>query len=181
MAEFDDGALVQRALNGDSEAFGDLVDAHGAVIYNLALRMTGNAEDARDLSQSIFVKAWQRLGSFRGESRFFSWLYRIAIHEVLNFRRGRGPAEELDEREPSREPGPAETYERNEEITRVQTALLQLRSEDREIIVLRHFLSLSHVEIGTMLHVPDKTVKSRLHTAVLRLEAELRRLGFGRS
>lgn len=179
MAEFDERALVERSLKGDSGAFGDLVDAHGPVIYNLALRMTGNAEDARDLSQTVFVKAWQRLESFRGESRFFSWLYRIAIHEVLNFRRGRGPAEELDEREPSREPGPAETYEKNEEITRVQTALLQLRDDDRELIVLRHFLSLSHVEIGGLLHVPDKTVKSRLHTAVLRLETELRRMGFG--
>ena len=179
MAEFDERALVERTRNGDRQAFGDLVDAHGPVIYNLALRMTGNPEDARDLSQTTFVKAWQRLESFRGESRFFSWLYRIAIHEVLNFRRGSGRTAELDETEPSREPGPAETYERNEEITGVQTALLQLRDEDREIIVLRHFLALSHVEIGNLLHVPDKTVKSRLHTAVLRLEAVLRRAGFG--
>ena len=179
MAEFDERALVERALKGDREAFGDLVDAHGAVIYNLLLRMTGDAEEARDLSQSTFVKAWQRLGSFRGDSRFFSWVYRIAIHEALNFRRRRGPAEPLDESEPAREPGPAETYERNEEIDGVQTALLELRSEDREIIVLRHFLALSHIEIGGLLHVPDKTVKSRLHTAVLRLEAVLRRAGFG--
>ena len=180
MAEFDERALVERTLQGDRNAFGELVDAHGPVIYNLALRMTGNTEDARDLSQTTFEKAWQGIGSFRGDSRFFSWLYRIAIHVVLNFRRGRGPAEELEESEPSREPGPAETYERNEEINRVQTALLQLRDDDRELIVLRHFLALSHVEIGGLLRVPDKTVKSRLHTAVLRLEAELRRLGFGR-
>lgn len=179
MAEFDERALVERALSGDREAFGDLVDAQGGVIYNLLLRMTGNTEDARDLSQSTFVKAWQRLGSFRGESRFFSWVYRIAIHEALNFRRGRSAADPLDESEPGREPGPAETYERNEEIDGVQTALLQLRSEDREIIVLRHFLALSHEEIGALLHMPGKTVKSRLHTAVLRLEAVLRRAGFG--
>lgn len=179
MAEFDERALLDRALGGDPEAFGELVDAHAPVIYNLILRMTGNPEDARDLSQTVFVKAWEKLSSFHRENRLFSWLYRIAIHETLNFKRGRGPAETLDEREPSAEPGPEERYERNEEIAGVQTALLQLRNEDRELIVLRHFLSMSHVEMSDLLHVPEKTVKSRLHTARLRLEAELRRLGFG--
>lgn len=179
MAEFDESALLNRALQGDAEAFGRLVDAHAGVIFNLALRMTGNAEDARDLSQTVFVKAWEKLGSFRRENRLFSWLYRIAIHETLNFKRGRGPADPLDERHPDGTPGPAERYEREEEIAGVQMALQQLRSDDRELIVLRHFLSLSHVEMGELLHVPEKTVKSRLHTARLRLETALRRQGFG--
>ncbi len=179
MAEFDEAALVERARGGDSEAFGDLVDAHAGVIYNLLLRMTGNIEDARDLSQTVFVKAWGRLSSFKGGGRLFSWLYRIAIHEALNFRRGRGPDAPISEREPSRAPGPEERLEREEEIAGVQQALMELRHEDREILVLRHFLALSHREVGNLLHVPEKTVKSRLHTARLRLEVELRRLGFG--
>jgi RNA polymerase sigma-70 factor (ECF subfamily) len=179
MAESDERALLDRALEGDSEAFGELVDRHGPVIYNLVLRMTGNAEDARDLSQTVFVKAWDRLSTFDRGNRLFSWLYRIAMNEALNFRRGQHPTSELSELEPSREPGPEQCFERQEEIARVQRALLELRSDDREVIVLRHFLRLSHHDMSGVLHVPEKTVKSRLHTARLRLETELRRLGFG--
>lgn len=179
MAEIDERTLLERALGGDSEAFGDLVDAHGPVIYNLVLRMTGNTEDARDLTQTVFVKAWDRLATFDRGKRLFSWLYRIALNEALNFRRGRKPTAELSEREQSREPGPEERFEREEENERVQRALTELRSTDREVIVLRHFLRLSHHDMSGVLHVPEKTVKSRLHTARLRLEVELRRLGFG--
>ena len=179
MAEIDERALLDRALGGDSEAFGELVDVHGPVIYNLVLRMTGNIEDARDLAQIVFVKAWDRLATFDRGNRLFSWLYRIALNEALNFRRSRNPSAELSERQPSAEPGPEERFEREEENARVQRALMELRSGDREVIVLRHFLSLSHHDMSGVLHVPEKTVKSRLHTARQRLEAELRRLGFG--
>lgn len=179
MAEIDERTLLDRALAGDSSAFGDLVDTHGPAIYNLVLRMTGNREDARDLTQIVFVKAWDRLSTFERGNRLFSWLYRIALNEALNFRRGRNPTAELSGREPSREPGPEESFERHEENARVQRALMELRSGDREVIVLRHFLCLSHHDMSGLLHVPEKTVKSRLHTARLRLEAELRRLGFG--
>ncbi|HTO91325.1 MAG TPA: sigma-70 family RNA polymerase sigma factor [Candidatus Sulfotelmatobacter sp.] len=177
MTELDEIALVTRALNGDEEAFGDLVDAYGRVIYNLALRMVGDPEDARDLSQIAFVKAWEKLSTFDRQHRFFSWLYRIALNECLNFRKRRRVHEPLDVAMPSHQAGPEASYERSEESERVQVAMMRLRAEDREVLVLRHFLRLSHREMSEMMHVPEKTVKSRLHTARVRLEGQLRAQG----
>jgi RNA polymerase sigma-70 factor (ECF subfamily) len=143
--------------------------------------MVGNAEDARDLAQNVFFKAWARLETFDRNHRFFSWIYRIALNEALNHRRGRRPAEDLNENLRSGLPGPAEGYEAKDEAGRVGLAMARLQNKDRELIVRRHFIRLSHQEMGDVLHVPEKTVKSRLHTARGRLEAELRRQGFGES
>lgn len=179
MTGIDEQALIQRALRGDSEAFGDLAQHYGRPVYNLALRMVGNAEDARDVTQTAFLKAWEKLGSFDQRSRFFSWLYRIALNESLNHRRRRRSTEPVDEEMPGTAPGPEQHFERRRETEMVQGALLQLNPGDREVLVFRHFLGLSHSEIGEVLQVPDKTVKSRLHTALMRLEVELRRRGAG--
>jgi RNA polymerase sigma-70 factor (ECF subfamily) len=141
--------------------------------------MLGNREDARDVAQVSFLKAWEKLSTFDSRGHFFSWIYRIAINESLNHRGRRRAFESLDPGMPSDEPGPEETAERNEATRRVQAALLELRPDDRQVLVMRHFLQLSHCEIGEVLQVPDKTVKSRLHDARTRLEAVLRRRGFG--
>jgi RNA polymerase sigma-70 factor (ECF subfamily) len=175
----DEQALIQRALRGDSEAFGDLVQSHGRPVYNLALRMVGNAEDARDLTQTTFLKAWEKLESFDRRGRFFSWVYRIALNECLNHRRARRDFVPLDEEMPGFVPGPEQDYDRRREIENVQQALLRLNPADREVLVFRHFLGLSHQEIGEVLEIAGQTVKSRLHTALVRLETELRKRGVG--
>jgi RNA polymerase sigma-70 factor, ECF subfamily len=181
MSEVDERALVARALEGDRAAFGELVDAHGRVVYNLALRMCHDAEDARDVAQRVFLKAWEKLSTFDRRNRFFSWIYRIALNETLNFRTRRKRHEVLDEALPTPQPGPAEEYERREEHAVLEGAMQQLRDDDRQILILRHFLDLSHQEMGEILGVPEKTVKSRLHSARVRLESELRRRGMGRA
>lgn len=156
------------------------MDAYGRPVFNLALRMLGDREDARDLTQVVFVKAYQKLGTFDGRSRFFSWLYRIAINESLNLLGRRRRHVELDERLVSEERLPEERAQASEEERMVQGALMDLTAEHRQVIVLRHFLDLSHAEMGAILQLPEKTVKSRLHSARTRLGEVLRRRGYGR-
>jgi RNA polymerase sigma-70 factor (ECF subfamily) len=175
----DETVLVQRALDGDSEAFGVLVREYGSPVYNLALRMVGNAEDARDIAQNVFLKAWEKLGSFDRRSRLFSWIYRIALNESLNLRRRRRPHEPLDDAMPETAAGPEQVFDRRRNAEVVQTALARLQPGDREVLVMRHFVGLSYTEIAEVLQVPEKTVKSRLHTALVRLEIVLRRQGAG--
>ena len=169
---------MAAARAGDTRAFGELVTLHGRPVYNLALRMTGNAEDARDLSQVVFLKAYEKLDSFDGRSRFFSWVYRIAINESLNFVNRRKRQVELDEGLVSGERSPDEMAASGQEERMVQAAMKDLTPEYRQVIVLRHFLDLSHVEMGSVLRLPEKTVKSRLHTARVRLGEALRRRGY---
>jgi len=181
MNETEDDELVGRVLAGDDAAFGDLVARYQGLIFNLALRMLGNAEDARDVAQTVFMKAWRKLSTFDRGSRFFSWIYRISLNEILNQRRARRTTAPLDEALPATEPGPEQDHESTVRTAAVQEALMELRQADRELVVLHHLLRLSHREIAELHHVPEKTVKSRLFTARQRLEVHLRRRGFGPS
>ncbi len=177
MSDRDESVLVTRALSGDERAFAELVEIHQRVLYNLALRIVGNGEDARDLTQSAFVKAYRSLASFDRRRRFFSWIYRITINESLSFVSRRRPQEPLHElmRAPGR--SPEEQWEREELDAMVRHAVMQLATDHRDVIVLRHFLNLSHREIGEMLTVPEKTIKSRLHSARQKLGEILCRAG----
>jgi RNA polymerase sigma-70 factor (ECF subfamily) len=179
MVENDESALIDRALKGDEQAFGSLVQAHQGVVYNLALRMLGSREDALDVAQVVFTKAWVKLATFDRRNRIFSWIYRIALNETLNHRRRRRPQEPLEETIRSPEEGPAEQHEADERSRLVQEALMEVRPNDRELLVLHHMLGFSHRDIAELHTIPEKTVKSRLFNARQRLEACLRRRGLG--
>lgn len=172
-----DEALARRSQGGDSGAFGELVERYQKVVYTLALRMTGSPEDAADLTQGVFLKAWRGLAGFDPGRRFFSWMYRISIHECLNHRRGRSRFEELDPDIVSPGRGPEARAEESETEVRVQRALEQLSDGDRQIVILRHFLDRSYEEIAEAIGVPAKTVKSRLFSARQRLRVELEKQG----
>ena len=174
----DEDALVQRTLAGDREAFGVLVEAYQDVLYNLALRMVGDAEDARDVTQTAFVKAYSKLATFDRRNRFFSWLYRIGINESLNLLGKRRSRQELDEDLEAPGPGPDRAAETAEEEQLMNRALMDLTPDYRQVLILRHFLDFSHREIGELLQLPEKTVKSRLHTGRERLAVALRKHGY---
>jgi RNA polymerase sigma-70 factor, ECF subfamily len=159
-----DLALVRRCLDGETAAFEGLVAEYQRLAYTVALRMLGNAEDARDATQNTFVKAFEKLDSYEPKYRFFSWLYRILINECLNVRRGRHAVEELSPHQPSNSVA-TDAVEAAERRRDVRAALLALPVHYREVIVLRHFAQMSYEEMGVALGVPVKTVKSRLHTA----------------
>ena len=177
MTTEDDAILVRRSLDGDRDAFGELVLRYQDLMFNVALRMTNDHEDARDATQSAFIKAWSRLDTFDRRNKFFSWLYRILVNETLNRMRSRRVHVPLDADMMSDERSPAERAESAEAARLVEAGLVELRADHREVIVLRHFLGMSHVEIGGLLDLPEKTVKSRLYTARQALAQVLRRRG----
>jgi RNA polymerase sigma-70 factor (ECF subfamily) len=173
----DEADLIQRSLAGDDRAFAGLVETHERVLYNLALRMVRDPEDARDLTQTVFIKAFRNLDRFDRRHRFFSWVYRIMMNEAINHIRARRPHEELDDRLLAPGDSPEQRVERAQVDERVRRAVMSLEEDHRDVIVLRHFLLRSHREMSALLGIPEKTVKSRLHTARQRLGEVLARQG----
>ena len=177
MTAEDEETLVLRSLAGDQRAFGELVSTHQQVLFNVALRMLNDREDARDVTQTAFLKAWQKLHTYDRRNKFFSWIYRILLNEALNTLRQRRRLEPLDERMASPERSPEERAEANEIGGIVQKGLMELGAEHRQVIILRHFLHLSHREMANLINLPEKTVKSRLYTGRQLLGGILRRRG----
>jgi RNA polymerase sigma-70 factor (ECF subfamily) len=167
-SDAEDLALVSQTLAGQNEAFGQLVGRYQKVMYTVALRMLGNTADAQDATQDAFVKAYQRLASFDGKHRFYSWMYRILVNECLNVNRDRRPEDALGDNEES-DGTPFDTMLESERREQIQMALLQLTPEYRTVVVLRHFAGQSYGEIAEALAIPEKTVKSRLYSARQRL------------
>jgi RNA polymerase sigma-70 factor (ECF subfamily) len=173
----EEAALVRRTLDGDAEAFEGLVAAYESVLFNAALRMTNDREEARDLTQSAFLKAYRRLETFDPRHRFFSWIYRILLNETLNALARRRTNAPLDEEIVDGHPGPEEQMALGEVQDIVHDALMELSDEDRHLVIMRHLMEMSHREMGALVHVPEKTVKSRLYSARQRLAAILIRRG----
>jgi RNA polymerase sigma-70 factor, ECF subfamily len=170
-------ALISRASRGDVDAFSRLVSAHSALVRGVTLRMLG-VQEAQDASQEVWVRVWANMKSFRGESAFSTWLYRVTVNTCLSFRRkeSRRRTREVEEElahlsvSSGGDGDPEEAAldaERREEI---QVALGSIRAEHRAAMVMRHMEGLSCAEISEALGVPDGTVKgwaSRGRTAML--------------
>lgn len=165
----EDAALVARCRAGDQEGFELLVRRHHRPLFNVALRMVGNREDAADATQNAFVKVYEHLDAYDVDRRFFSWLYRILVNECLNILRARRPSIDCSAVELMTAHGPLDALERSERHRQIQSALMALPLEQREVIVLRHFAGLSYEEIAAAAGIPAKTVKSRLYSARQRL------------
>jgi RNA polymerase sigma-70 factor (ECF subfamily) len=168
MSDREDAAIVADCLGGSPQSFVVLVERYQRVLYNLALRMLGDPEDARDAPQTAFLRVWESLGRFDPRHRFFSWIYRITTNECLNQIQRRRRLEPLHPGLPSGD-DPTAGVRTRETSDRVQQALLRLSSEHREVVILRHFMELSYGEIAETLALPEKTVKSRLYEARQRL------------
>ncbi len=177
-----EAALVERCRVGDMGALEALIVTYQRPIYNATYRIVGNVEDARDLTQTVFLKAYEGLGSFDPKYRFFSWLYRIAVNEALNHLRryGREQALEVDEPEPESS-GPEALANQAEVCDRIQAALMRMKAEDRVVLILRHYAECSYREMAGILDIPEKTVKSRLFSARQRLRDQLETWQAGRS
>ena len=174
MIDIDERNVILRAVNGDADAFEQLVHTYQTPIYNLCLRMTGNPDDAADLSQEAFIKAWRNLGSFQFESAFSTWLYRLASNTCLDFLRSvkrrpqvsltvedsEGETQTLDL--PDTAPTPEEAAISNEEKEHLARAMQSLDEEQRQILTLRVVNDLSYAEIAEVMGIKEGTVKSRL-------------------
>jgi RNA polymerase sigma-70 factor (ECF subfamily) len=173
MEQGDDLILVRKCLQGDNGAFAIILDKYQKIVFNLAFRMVNDFDDAEDITQSVFINVFEKLQSFNSKYRFFSWLYRIAVNESLNFLNQRKQFEELNSEIVSEEKTPEETYDEIETTRDVQKALMSLKPDYRIAVVLKHFQDLSYEEISHILDIPEKTVKSRLFTARQLLGREL--------
>ena len=140
-------SAVQAVLDGDGNAFEDIVRTYEKNVYNIALRMTGDREDALDISQEAFLKAYHSLPSFRGEGKFSVWLYRIVSNTCLDFLRSRSRRNEVSLSEA------------------LQRGLLRLPEDQRKILLLREIEGLSYDEIARVLSIEGGTVKSRIYRA----------------
>jgi RNA polymerase sigma-70 factor, ECF subfamily len=162
----EDFELVEKCLRKDVAAFEKLIDKYQKPIYNLGMRMLGNSDDAEDLTQNVFIKSWERLNTYDPKHKFFSWLYRIAINESLNFsNRERKKERIVDEERYENINSIEKEFDKVERSKKNHEALNGIEFNYRTVIVLRHYLELSYAEIAELIEVPEKTVKSRLFSA----------------
>ncbi len=171
--------LVKRAKKGDVVAFSELVKRYERYVINLVYRTLGRSEDAEDIAQEAFVKAFLNIKKFKEESKFSTWLSRIVVNLCMDKVREKGNREEnLEEGvwltiPQSSYYSPEETLERMEIQERVRDALINLPKDLRIVFVLREFEGLSYQEISEMLNIPIGTVESRLYRARMKLKSLL--------
>jgi len=183
----DDHQLIAECLKGDSTAFGQLMRRYQDRLYNTIYRLVDHAEDAQDVVQEAFLNAYQSLDSFKGDSLFFTWLYRIAVNTAISLKRkkrvvlsieagrsGEGGIEPLDTSEASR---PAHGLEQAEQERRIQDALSRLSPEHRAVLVLKDMEGQKYEVMAEILQVPIGTIRSRLHRARSELREILERDG----
>jgi RNA polymerase sigma-70 factor (ECF subfamily) len=174
-----DRALVARYRSGDREAFAELVARYQRILHNAAFWILRRPEDASDVTQEVFLKVAERLDEYDPKYRFFSWIYRIAVNESLDALRRNAREDQLDDEVELPAPDSADPERQvgdTEYAGRIRRALLLMNTNDRMVLSLRHFSECSYQEIGQILDLDAKTVKSRLFEARQRLRDLLKDL-----
>jgi RNA polymerase sigma-70 factor (ECF subfamily) len=177
MVENDDTTLVRQCLEGNSKAFEKLLLRHQKTIFNLVYRMCNDYDDAQDITQSVFIKAYENLKSYKSRYKFYSWIYRIAINEGINYLVKNKHSTGLKDTFESLEGDPDKTYDQMETSAQVQKALIELNNDYRTLIVLKHFQECSYQDMSQILGIAEKTVKSRLYMARQQLGKILKKQG----
>ncbi len=175
----DDHRLIRECLKGRTEAFGELVRRYQDRLYNTVFRLLDNAEDARDVVQDAFLSAYQSLNSFKGDSLFFTWLYRIAVNTAFSLKRKQRATLSLyrggeeggghEPHDPSQESQPDRALEVADEERRIQQALNRLSPEHRVVLIMKDMEGQKYEAMAEVLGVPIGTIRSRLHRARMEL------------
>lgn len=172
--------LVQQAARGDATAFGELYRLHLTEVYRYIYYRVGNAGEAEDLTEHVFLKAWQAIGRYRDQGvPFAGWLYRLAHNAVIDFHRTRHEALSLDEAMDTEDDqiGPEELTARRLDVQAVQKALRRLTPEQQQVIILRFVQGLNHSETAKVMGRNEGAVRGLQHRALESLHAMLRRYG----
>lgn len=190
-----DRQCVERALRGDISGFKELVERYERRAFGIALSVLGNPDDAKDVAQEAFLKVYQKLDSFKGESSFYTWLYRIVFNLAVDLSRKRYRTKEIGFVDPDDDrdgltvdsvtesehsgkiPGPSEMQFRSELSSKINEALDELTPEHRAVVLLRELDGLSYSEIADSIGISKGTVMSRLHHARKRLQRKLAEFG----
>ena len=178
----DEAQLIERSLQGDSNAFGELVRRYQARLYTSVVHVIGCRDDAEDIVQEAFVQAYLKLRKFRGSSSFYTWIYRIAFNTAISERRRQRPAvsveqthqQQADPRDPS--DAPDGRLLREELVGQVHAALETLNEEYRAVMVLRELDGCDYEAIAEILDISVGTVRSRLHRARSLLREKLKEI-----
>jgi len=165
MSEQQDKRVVQECLKGDIKAFEQLVEKYQKQVYNTALRISNDIADAEDITQNVFIKVYENLDKYNSRYAFFSWIYRIAMNESINYNKQKKYFTPLQENLVDINAAPDKQFEISENNSIINNALSGLTLDHRAVIVLRHFVGFSYNELSYILEIPEKTVKSRLFSA----------------
>lgn len=175
----DDKRLIAECLQGDTASFGVLVRRYQERLYHSVYRLVENAEDAQDVVQEAFLNAYQSLEGFKGDSQFFTWLYRIAVNTAISHKRKHRAMARMETQkngEPALEPPdlsaasrPEHALEQAEQQMRVRQALARLSPEHRAVLIMKDMEGQKYEEMAEILQVPIGTIRSRLHRARLEL------------
>jgi RNA polymerase sigma-70 factor (ECF subfamily) len=171
-----DWELVQRYRVGDRAAFAELMTRYQRPVYNAAFGVLHRVEDAKDITQDVFLKVAERLNEYDPQFKFFSWIYRIALNESLNLQRrnNRNDPRDVETSLPASEGADPEEQARDaQRAKRIRGALMRMSDDDRTVLSLRHFSECSYETIGQILDLDQKTVKSRLFESRQRLRGLL--------
>ena len=177
MSEPDDIKLMERCSNGDRHAFELLLARYEKPVFNAAYRMLNSADDARDVTQTVFLKVYEHLDQYDPKYRFFSWIYRITLNESINWLKKTNRVGALEGDTADSASGPEQEASNQQLSEGMQAALMTISSDYRAVIVLKHLLGCSYQEISEVLEIPENKVKSRLYTARQLLQQTLTERG----
>lgn len=170
-------AVVADCQNGNKKAMDTLVRELQKPVYNTAYRMLGSADEAADVTQTTFLKVFENIDRFDPKYRLFSWTYRIAVNTALDQLKQRKRTKPLEQAPESTLGLPQESAATSQLSAEVQSTLMELSDDQRSVIVLRYFSDCSYQDIGRILELPEKTVKSRLFTARKQMKHKLQEHG----
>ncbi len=180
MNEPDDIKLMERCSKGDRQAFETLLVRYEKPVFNAAYRMLNSPDDARDVTQTVFLKVFEHLDQYDPKYRFFSWIYRITLNESINWLKKSNRLDALDGDTADTGGGPEQEASNAQLSEGMQAALMTISPEYRAVIVLKHLLGCSYQEISEVLEIPENKVKSRLYSARQLLQENLTERGLHR-
>ena len=174
----DEQKIIEEVIAGHTEAFRILVERYQNPVFRIILKIVGDPEDAKELTQDVFVKAYESIGQYKPEHKFFSWVYRMAINRALLFVKRKKKFMQIENLPDQFHPFPGENAEQESREYLLNRSVQELNEKYKSVVVLKYYTGLSYSDIAETLAIPEKTVKSRLFDARKILKEKLSKTDF---